>query len=71
MKQSDEDFRDRRLSTGAPRWVRVFGVIALVLVLLFVLLHLNGHGFGSHGMKDMPGMDVKGKNHLEHGAQPP
>jgi hypothetical protein len=32
--------------TGAPRWVKVFGIIALVLILLFVILHLTGHGFG-------------------------
>lgn len=26
-----------------PRWVRVFGIIAVVLILLFVILHLTGH----------------------------
>lgn len=31
-----------------PRWVKAFGVIALVLVLLFVILHLAGGGFRSH-----------------------
>ena len=34
-------------TTGAPRWVKVFGVIALVLVLLVVVLLLTGGG--SHG----------------------
>ncbi len=26
-----------------PRWVKVFGLIAIVLVLLFVVLHLTGN----------------------------
>jgi len=33
---------------GTPRWVKVFGIFALVLVLLFVVLHLTGHGLGDH-----------------------
>ena len=39
---------DRRSTTGTPRWVKVFGIIALVLVLLFAILHLTGRGLGSH-----------------------
>jgi hypothetical protein len=35
-------------SNGTPRWVKVFGIIALVAVLLFVILHLTGHGPGGH-----------------------
>jgi hypothetical protein len=31
-----------------PRWLKVFGIIALALVLLFVLLHLTGRGLGGH-----------------------
>jgi hypothetical protein len=27
---------------GMPRWVQVFGIIVLVLVLLFVVQHLTG-----------------------------
>ncbi len=38
---------DRESTTGAPRWVKVFGIIGLVLVLLFVVLLLAGGG--SHG----------------------
>jgi hypothetical protein len=35
--------------TGStPRWVKVFGIIALALVLLFVILMLTGHGPGRH-----------------------
>ena len=34
---------------GAPRWVKVFGIIAIILILLFVILHLSGRGFqGMH-----------------------
>jgi hypothetical protein len=33
---------------GTPRWVKVFGIIALLVVLLFVILLLTG-GPGGHG----------------------
>ncbi len=33
---------------GTPRWVKVFGIIALVVVLLFVIL-LFTRGPGGHG----------------------
>jgi hypothetical protein len=43
---------DRESAAGAPRWVKVFGIIALVLVLLFVILMFikgpGGHGPGRH-----------------------
>ena len=35
---------------NVPRWVKVFGIIFIVLVLLFVILHLMGLGFGGHGL---------------------
>jgi hypothetical protein len=35
-------------NTGTPRWVKVFGIIAVVLLLLFVILHLTGGGLGGH-----------------------
>lgn len=34
--------------SGTPRWVYGFGFIAIVLVLLFVILHLAGGGLGGH-----------------------
>jgi len=36
--------------TGAPRWVKVLGLIALVLVVGFIVLMLvgSGHGPGRH-----------------------
>lgn len=39
----------RGSTTGTPRWVKVFGLIALTLVLLFVIMLLTGgHGPGRH-----------------------
>ena len=35
---------------ATPRWVKVFGVIFLILVLLIVILHLTGNGLGGHSM---------------------
>lgn len=37
---------DRSWTTDTPRWVKVSGIIALVVVLLFLILLLAG---GSHG----------------------
>ena len=54
MKRTEGDSPDSRLTTGAPRWVKVFGIIAIALVLLFVVLHLMGHGM----------------NHMGHGVNP-
>jgi hypothetical protein len=34
--------------TGMPRWVKVFGIAFIVLVVVIVILHLSGRGFGGH-----------------------
>jgi hypothetical protein len=41
---------DASRATGTPRWVKVFGVIALVLILLVVVMLVIGgnHGPGRH-----------------------
>jgi hypothetical protein len=39
---------DRDLPASTPRWVKVFGIIAIVVVVLFVILHLAGGGPGLH-----------------------
>lgn len=41
---------DHQAPTGTPRWVKVFGILALILALLFVILMLAGgnHGPGRH-----------------------
>lgn len=33
---------------GAPRWVKLLGVVALALILLFVALHLTYGGLRGH-----------------------
>jgi hypothetical protein len=37
-------------SAGAPRWVKAFGIVALVLVLVFAALHLTGNSLGGHDL---------------------
>ena len=39
---------DRGSPPSMPRWVKVFGIVVIVLVLLFVVLHLAGGGFRGH-----------------------
>ena len=53
---------EQRPGTAAPRWVKVFGIIAIVLVLLFAVLHLTGHSPGGHASH--PSL-------TEHGARQP
>jgi hypothetical protein len=61
---------DRRSTTGTPRWVKVFGIVALVLVLLFLVLLLTGnHGPGRHSSGG--GRDTASRSSVEHGLQQP
>ena len=65
----DEDthMADRPPYPGTPRWVKVSGIIALVLVLLFLGLHFAGGGpmrFMQHG----PGGQMPS---MQHGVQRP
>ncbi|AJY76828.1 hypothetical protein [Paenibacillus beijingensis] len=49
---SSDDTRvrsDRGSTPSTPRWVKVFGIIGLVLILLFIILHLTGNSFSGHG----------------------
>ena len=39
---------DKGDDTRTPGWVKVFGIIVIVLVLLFVVQHLAGGGLGGH-----------------------
>ncbi len=50
---------DRESPPGTPRWVKAFGVIAIVLLLLFAGLHLTSNA-------PMHGMPSGG---TEHGVQ--
>lgn len=40
--------RGRGSTAGTPRWVKLFVIIAIVLVLVFVVIHLAGGGMGGH-----------------------
>ncbi|MFD7404166.1 hypothetical protein ACFV7R_16125 [Streptomyces sp. NPDC059866] len=37
---------DNETAPGAPRWVKVSGLVALAVVVLFLILHLTGSGMG-------------------------
>lgn len=39
---------DSNSETGTPRWVKTLGIAAILLVVLFAILHLAFGGFGSH-----------------------
>jgi hypothetical protein len=52
------DEPDRGSTIGTPRWVKVFGIIALAVVVLFVVLKVTGLG-GEHGPgRHTPGGDT-------------
>ncbi|HLM22692.1 MAG TPA: hypothetical protein VK390_14355 [Propionibacteriaceae bacterium] len=43
---------------GTPRWVKVFGIIAIVVILLVVIMLLTGHGPGRHTLSGDAGGQV-------------
>ena len=70
----DTDLKPNRGSTTrTPRWVKASGVIALVLVLLFVVLLLTGgeHGPGRHTESGAPGGHTQNAVVTERGEQEP
>jgi len=61
--RSDSDTGD---DTGTPRWVKVFGIIFLVVVLLFfILLFTRGphRGPGEHRLPGSPSGHTPGGSH--------
>lgn len=57
MAEKDTD------AAGIPRWVKVFGIIALVLVVLVVVMLVTGrggHGPGRHSRDNLPSADTGG-----------
>ena len=36
---------------SAPRWVKVFGIVALIVIVIVVIVNLAGGGFHGHGMQ--------------------
>lgn len=58
---------------GTPRWVKIFGIIAIVLVVLYIILHVAGvggrHGPGRHsGSGDVSGQTPPASVIVDHGA---
>jgi len=51
---------------GIPRWVKIFGIVGIVVVLLAVIIILAGVG-GEHG----PVRHVPSSSVTEHGVQQP
>jgi len=52
-----------RGASGTPRWVKVFGVIALILVVLVVVMLVTGrggHGPGRHASSSAASGDTGG-----------
>jgi len=63
----DTDVRlteDRPPST--PRWVKVSGIIVIVLILLFIIMKLTGIG-GEHG----PGRHMSSSSGIKQGVKQP
>jgi len=68
-------------TTGTPRWVKVFGIIAVVVVVLFVVLLVfgsGGHGPGRHTLEggsnttsDTPGGHTGPPPGVTHGEEQP
>ncbi len=52
---------------STPRWVKVFVIVALALVLLFVIVHLTGNSPGGH----LHGGHTPPASATEHGAHQP
>ena len=52
QRSGAEDERARRVEVGeeagVPRWVKVFAVVGLLVVVLVVVMLLAGHGPGQH-----------------------
>ena len=40
---------DHESPPNTPRWVKVFGIVVVVLILFVVTLYLTGHGPMNHG----------------------
>ena len=64
---------DEGTPAGTPRWVKVFGIVALVVVVLFIVVLLVGggeHGPGRHSPSSDPGVHTPPAG-VTHGDQQP
>jgi hypothetical protein len=55
---------------GTPRWVKAFGIVAIVLVLLVAIMLLSGHGPGRHTSSRDAGGRVPPSSFTEAHAPP-
>jgi hypothetical protein len=46
--------RPRAASGATPRWVKVFGIVGGILVLLIIVMLFSGHGPGRHTHSGLP-----------------
>jgi hypothetical protein len=62
---------ERRTTTGTPRWVKVAGIIALLVVLLLVIVIVTDgeHGPGRHTPSDNPGGHTAPPSGVTHEQQ--
>jgi hypothetical protein len=42
--------RDSARHRGIPGWVKAFAIVGGVLLLILIVLHVTGHGFGGHSL---------------------
>lgn len=59
---------DRSSSTGMPRWVKVFGIVLAVVVLLLAVVFLVGGGNHGPSRHSAPASVVEYAAHPEYGA---
>jgi len=55
---------------GTPRWVKAFGILAIVLVVLVAIMLLSGHGPGRHTSSGEAGGRVPPSSLTEAHAPP-
>ena len=55
---------------GTPRWVKAFGIVAIVLVVLVAIMLLSGHGPGRHTSSGNAGGRVPPSSFTEAHAPP-
>ena len=55
---------------GTPRWVKVFAIIAIAVVVLLVIMLLTGHGPGRHTPSGHAGGQVPPSSVMEEHAPP-
>jgi hypothetical protein len=55
---------DRASPPATPRWMKLSGLIVIVLVLLVIALHLTGYSPGGPGSHSMPMSVVEYGAHL-------